>query len=1120
MHIVLASSQTLDGLEDPVDLGQSPGEIVVLSFTDSDLSAFAAAADALGDGLPTLRLANIANLKHPMSVDIYLEKVAAHARFILVRLLGGLEYWRYGVEELHRLAQERGIPLAVVPGDGPPNPELASVSTLEPEVLERFRLYGNEGGVTNAASALIYASTLADLQPERQVEPPRDVSALAEAGRYCPKNGACSCELPKPASDRPTAAVIFYRSVLNAADTAPIDRMMEGLKARGIEPVAFYAASLKIASVARWIEAALRNLKPSIILNTTAFSARAGQVDTSPLDVAGVPVLQTALSGSSNGTWDGSARGLTAADLSMNVVLPEIDGRLFSGAVSFKAPASPRERYEFTPLIHSPAQAEIDHALDLASNWVRLGQTPMAERRIAVLLPDYPGKSGRAGSAVGLDGPGSAVRILKLLKEAGYTVWDIPTSEGLFEALTGGAPQKLIDLETYKHWFSALPQAFQEEVVDAWEEPGEDFSLTEGAFQHHVVTFGNITLMVQADRATKEGRKAAYHDPAIPPCHPYIAQHLWLRHKLEAHALLVLGAHGTLEWLPGKAVALSEACAPRALLGPTPLLYPFIVNNPGEAAQAKRRLSAATIGHMTPALVEAGSFGDISDIEPLFDEFAEAQALDPRRATRLADEILSRATASGLAGECGLPDDFDQMDQAQKDEAIVALDAWLCDLKELRIRDGQHIFGEVTASELAGDEEAELREQSAEAERQALLAGLDAKFISPGPSGAPSRGRLDVMPTGRNLFAVDPRSVPTRMAVDLGKRAADELLTRHLQSEGDWPRHVVLDLWASATMRTAGEDLGQAFALIGATPTWDKSAPRINGFEILPQSELGRPRIEVTLRVSGLFRDIFPLQMKLFSEAAEAVSALDEPEAENFLRKTSEESARVFGPVAGSYGTGLERPIATSEWQERTELAAAFAEQVTDRLEASERNGEDEQRFRNRLKSADAILHIADMAETDALDGASVALHVGGLAALVEEMRGSSPALYESDTSNPDLPKVRTYAEAVARITRARAVNPKWIEGQLRHGATGVAAVAETVDAVFAFAAVAGIECGTQFDLLFEAYVSDEEIAERMKQANPDAYRSILDRFEEAMDRKLWQPRRNSVRADLQEQRL
>ena len=595
--------------------------------------------------------------------------------------------------------------------------------------------------------------------------------------------------------------------------------------------------------------------------------------------------------------------------------------------------------------------------------------------------------------------------------------------------------------------------------------------------------------------------------------------------------MIHLGAHGTLEWLPGKAVALSAECAPEILLGPTPVIYPFIVNNPGEAAQAKRRLGAVTLGHMTPPLVEAGAHGAAQALESLFDEYAEAQALDPRRARAIASAIMDKARESGLLGECAA-------EGCEPEAALLRLDAWLCDLKEMRIGDGLHVYGEdfllphpTNASRSRRGEGAERSEadeglrsavpssgasrhllpQSGKrdsAEMAGLLAALAGRFVQPGPAGAPSRGRLDVLPTGRNLYAVDPRSVPTRVAYDIGKRIAEEIVARYAQDHGEWPKRVALDLWGSASMRTGGDDVAQAFALLGVRPLWDPASSRVNGFEILPLAMLGRARVDVTLRISGLFRDVFPQQIALLGAAIQAVAALDESERDNPLKRSGD-ARRIFGPAPGRYGAGTTRILAQGDWTARGELGAAYLAASSHSYDLAADGVEARAAFAQNVARADAFVHAQDMAGQDVLDSDAFAEHEGGFAAAAAAL-GGKPALYHIDATRPERSVVRPLAQEIARALRARAVNPRWIAGQMRHGHRGAMEIAQGLDNLFAYAALTDAVESRQFDMMFDATLGDDAVRAFLVAANPQAARGMAEKFDEAARRGFWASRRNS----------
>jgi cobaltochelatase CobN len=1122
MHLLVTRSATLDEAAPAVDLEQTPAELVVLSFSDSDLSALAAAWQANRAALPSLRLASLKTLRHPMSVDLYIERVVQHARAVILRCLGGLDYWRYGLERIRALARERGIVFVALPGDDRPDGRLAEFSSVGPDVLARLDRFFRDGGPDNLEQALRFISGLIGRPlPWRA---PRPIPAAIV---WQPAGEARPVLVSARGPDRPAALVVFYRSALLAADTAPIAALMKALAAESLTPLAVAVTSLKDPAAVSEVERLITEHRPAIILNTTAFSALRAD-NTSVLDAADVPVLQGVLSGSSREDWAASGRGLSPSDLAMNVVLPELDGRLFTRAISFKAETVLDPALEHAPVRHMPDPGRVQYVARLAKAWVRLAMTPRQDRRVALVLSDYPARDGRTGYAVGLDTAQSVVEILRLLRAAGYDVGE--AQPDVTALLRGVGDEIAVPLNLYRSWLADLPDGMREDITGAWGEPETDPAARADKFRFRVRHAGKVTVLVQPDRGVLGARKSAYHDTSLPPRHAYVAFYAWLRKERCVHAMIHLGTHGTLEWLPGKALALSDRCYPEALLGPLPVIYPFIVNNPGEAVQAKRRLAAVTIGHLTPPLCPAGLHGPMSELEGLVEEYASADGLDRRRIALLERAILDRAARSGFAAECGVT----AADSAK--EAVAKLDAQLCDMKELAIRDGLHVFGRapelgardrlveamrVTGGGAAGSDVperiAQLIEASAAAERASLLAALDGRRVAPGPAGTPTRGRADVLPTGRNLTTIDPRAIPNRTAAVIGARGADEVVRRYLQDHGDYPKSLVLDLWASASLRTGGEDLAQALAYLGVRPIWDAGSSRVTGVEVLPAPKVDRPRIDVTLRISGLFRDVFSTQIALFSEAIRLVAGLDEEDEINPLaaaRRRGESLVRVFGSAPGTYGAGAADLVLDGDWQTREDIARAYLAASSYAHGLDEASRFQAETFRDRVREADALVHPQDDRERDLLDGDGAADYVGGFAAAAAAL-GRQAALYHLDSSRPEAPRARTVSEEVARIVRGRLINPRWIAGMLRHGHRGVAEMAQAVDALFAFAAAAQAVPGHLFDAVHDAYFASDDVAIAMTHANPAATEAMAGRLEDALDRGLWIPRRNAVREEL-----
>jgi cobaltochelatase CobN len=1085
MHIIFRETHGLEETAVPQDLGQTPADLVVLSFSDSDLAAFAQgwhAAREIGQRLPELRLANLAALTHPLSVDTYLEKTLSGARAILIRLIGGRPYWAYGLQQVELLARARGIALAVLPADGRPDDSLDRASTLPPATLRRLAELCDAGGGQAGQSALALLADAAGLA----AGPVATASPLPAAGAWLPGAAAACPAAFAISSQRPRILLVFYRSYLVAADTEPFAALHTALEARGFDVLGLYAPSLKADGPRGWLARWVQALVPVAIVNATAFSAR-GTDGTTPLDAADAPVFQLALATADRAAWAQSARGLSPADLAMHVVLPEVDGRIFAGVASFKSAAARDPALQFCRSGHRSDPDRVQAIAARIAGWAKLRAQPPEQTTLALVLSTYPGKAHQMAHAVGLDALASAEAILQDLAQAGY-IATAPT------ALAGTLKAERIrwPLAAYARALSALPAALQADLVATWGEAGADPAVIDGAFSFAAVRLGKAVVALQPERGAPAERNTQYHDVTRCPRHGYVAFYLWLRAQA-IDALVHIGAHGTLEWLPGKAVACSDACWPEALIGTLPVIYPFIVNDPGEAAQAKRRIGAVTIGHAPPPQIEAGRGAGLARLETLLDEFSSADGLDPARRDRLQSDIRSEAAVLGLEVELGL-------DSATSlTEAITRIDRFVCDVKDSQFGDGLHVFG---------------RGEQGAGERAGLLAALGGRFVPPGPAGSPWRGRSDVLPTGRNLYTIDPRAIPSRAAQDQGVRLADELIRRHLQDHGDYPRALVVDLWGSATMRTAGEEFAMALHLLGARAVWDKQSSRVTGVEIIPLAELDRPRIDVTLRVSGLFRDAFPVLPMLFGQAVRALCARDEPSDWNRFAGAAP-TARVYGPQPGSFGLGMADAADTYTPEARAAAGTAWLVASAYPLDSSNDSvaqPPDMAGLRRRVAAADGFVHVQDLPETDLLLSADYAAHEAGFAA-AQALTGGRAALYHLDARDPDRPVARLLTEEIARVVRARAANPRWVAGMMRHGFRGGAELAATLDHLGAFAHLAGAVPPQLIDLYYEATLGRTDVCSFLAAHNPGALAAMQARFAALHAAGLWQTRSNSILA-------
>ncbi len=1240
MHLIAVQKGTLADEGEAIDLGQTPAQICVLTAADTEIAVLGTALKGAGNRLDLLRLVNFLQLRHPMSVDQWIERTGRRAKLVVVRALGGESYWPYGLEALHAAAINHGFMLAVLPGDDRPDAGLHRFCTLHQRDCDRLWSFLVEGGVANGAGFLAECERLIEGRGE-----PASPQTLLKAGVFQTGCAKESLETVRASwiKDAPVAAIVFYRALLQSGQTAAVSALADALRTRGINPLPVYVTSLKDPVSEATVASLFDGARPDLVLNTTGFAISTGGQNWTGtvLDRGGAQVLQVILSSSIEEAWAASSQGLSSRDLAMNIALPEVDGRVFTRAISFKAADTYDEAVQANIVRHAPRQDRVDFVADLAANWIKLRRKEPSERKVALVLANYPNRDGRIANGVGLDTPAATIEVLRAMSAIGYHLGDIPADgDALVRALQLGvtnSPHKsrlvreTLSLNEYKGLFEDLPIQIQNQICERWGQPELDpFCLDNvQSFALPVMRFGHVMVGIQPARGYNIDPKQSYHSPDLVPPHGYFAFYFFLRQTFGVDAIVHMGKHGNLEWLPGKALGLSATCYPEAALGPVPHVYPFIVNDPGEGTQAKRRSAAVIIDHLTPPLTRAESHGQLKNLEALVDEYYQAQGGDPRRIKLLGPRILELVRDIGLDQDAGIARDDDEGRSLEK------LDAYLCDLKEMQIRDGLHVFGrapegrlltDLTVAlarlprrngrggnaslhraiaadagfgdfdpldcEMSGSWEAtrvsvlqsvsgdpwrtngdtleriellaaKLVDGSADcpqdwtstrlvldeiqtaimpsvvacgaAELNGLLTALDGRFVRPGPSGAPTRGRPDVLPTGRNFHSVDSRAVPTETAWELGKKSADLLCLRHLQDHGDHLHAVGITAWGTSNMRTGGDDIAQAMALIGAKPVWERASGRVTGFEIIPAAMLGRPRVDVTLRISGFFRDAFPDQISLFDRAARAVGALDEDAGDNPLAARMKAEAemltasgmdmekamqaagyRVFGSMPGAYGAGLQALIDERGWAGRRDLAEAYLTWGAFAYGAGQDGLPDRRGLEARLSGLQAVVQNQDNREHDLLDSDDYYQFEGGMTAAVEALSGRLPVVYHNDHSRPEKPVIRTLEEEIARVVRARVTNPKWIAGVMRHGYKGAFEIAATVDYLFAFSATTGAVRDHHFDAVYQAFVADEAVREFMQASNPHALSDMADKLLEAMDRGLWKARSNSARAELE----
>jgi cobaltochelatase CobN len=1161
-------------------------------------------------------------------LDALVSRVAQGACWaVCLRLLGGRRALPDTFDRLRSAAQTGGVPFCAWPGEREPDLELQAASTCGRGVLEAGARYLEEGGAENIAGLLRALS-----------DGLRGTSLGAPAPREVPRQGvylpgeAGAADLAAWAArrrpDRPVVAIAFYRAHWMSGNLEFVDELCRAVEEGGGEPLAFFCYSLRDpgpgglpAAVASCLVDSSRVVADCLV-TTQSFAVASVQVDggtvaddwrASGLERLGVPVVQAVTCTSDRATWAAAASGLGPLDVAMQVALPEFDGRVIAGPVCFKEQVDGLPRY-----VADPERCRAVARLALAQ--ARLRRLPNLEKRVAVVLSSYPTRNARVGNAVGLDTPASALALLRRLRDEGYEVGELPAGgdelvhslieagaydrEYLTSAQMAAAPASQL-AAAYRSAASRLAPAVQEAVSERWGPPPGRLYVSGDRFYFAGLRFGNVVLTVQPPRGFGENPVAVYHDPALPPTHHYVAFYRWLEEDFGAHAIVHLGKHGTTEWLPGKAVGLSRECLPDALLGAMPVVYPFVVNDPGEGVQAKRRGHAVIVDHLIPPMTRAEAYGHLLELEQLMDEYYQVQTMDPAKLPRVQDRIWRLVQAANLDRDLGQrerPGDFDHF--------VLHMDGYLCELKDAQIRGGLHVLGspprgeqlvdllveltrrtnegvpglrallearEGDASDDGGEADegrgspgrAELdaaHERARELVRAALASGdgtppegvserdrleptlryisgslaprlertreeldhvvraLAGGFVPAGPSGAPTRGMAHVLPTGRNFYSVDPKSLPSPVAYEVGGELARGLLDRYLAEEGAYPETVGIVVWGTAAMRTHGDDVAEVLHLLGVRPTWDGENRRVSGLEVVPLEELGRPRIDVTLRISGFFRDAFANLVHLVDEALETVAQLPEPDDRNYVARhfraererkvraglsagAAERTSlrRIFGSPPGSYGSGLLPLIDAGNWHGVGDLARAYEAWGAHAYGRSEYGVDAVPEFRSRFAAIDVALKNQDNREHDVLDSDDYFQEHGGMVATVRALTGRAPRQYHGDSADPARVRVRDLREEVRRVFRTRAVNPRWIDGMMRHGYKGGFEMAATTDYLFGYDATADVAEDWMYEGIARAYATDPRVQDFLREKNPWALLGIVRRLLEAVDRGMWE---------------
>jgi cobaltochelatase CobN len=1161
--------------------------VLLLSTSDTDLIT----ARASGAGY---RWANPSRL-----VDGELDELLDGADIAVVRILGGHRAWQDGVDAV----VASGVPTVVVSGEQAPDADLMGYSTTPAGVALQSHIYLAHGGVGNMRQLHAFLC---------------DTLLMTGFGFAPPVTTPSWGILDRAARDGegPTIAVLYYRAQHLAGNTAYIESLCDAIEDAGGRPLPVFCATLRTADAGLLDFLGTADAMVTTVLaagGATPATVTAGGNDDSwnvaHLAALDIPILQGLCLTSSRNQWQDNNDGISPLDVATQVAVPEFDGRIITVPFSFK-------EIDDEGLISYVADPErCARVAGLAVRHARLRTIPAHQKRIAVVFSAYPTKHARIGNAVGLDTPASAVALLRAMRDEGYAIGDIPGVEAqdgdaLIHALIergGQDPDWLTDAQVtgnpirlpardYRDWFTTLPRELTDAVIAHWGPPPGDLFVdrshnADGEIVIAALQAGNVVLMVQPPRGFGENPVAIYHDPDLPPSHHYLAAYHWIDADFGADAVVHLGKHGNLEWLPGKTLGMSAACGPDAALGNLPLIYPFLVNDPGEGTQAKRRAHATLVDHLIPPMARAESYGDIARLEQMLDEHANIAALDPGKLPAIRQQIWTLMRAAKMDHDLGLDE---RPGEDSFDDMLLHVDGWLCEIKDVQIRDGLHVLGQkptnsveldlvlaiLRARQLFGGDqtvpglrqalglaedgndqrgavdaaEAKARELVAALQKsgwdaavvdtltddpvvadilrfaatevvprlaetageiEQILRALDGRFIPSGPSGSPLRGLVNVLPTGRNFYSVDPKAVPSRLAWETGVAMADSLLARYRDDFGRWPQSVGLSVWGTSAMRTSGDDIAEVLALLGVRPVWDDASRRVVSLEPIPLVELDRPRIDVTVRISGFFRDAFPHVVTMLDDAVQLVANLDEPASDNYVRAHAQvdvaehgdqrrSTTRIFGSKPGTYGAGLLQLIDSRNWRDDADLAEVYTAwggfaygRGLNGAPAAEDMNRQYRRIAVAAKNTDTREH--DIADSD-----DYFQYHGGMVATVRALTGQSPEAYIGDNTRPDAVRTRTLSEETTRVFRARVVNPRWMTAMRRHGYKGAFEMAATVDYLFGYDATAKVMADWMYERLSAEYVLDDENRKFMEESNPWALHGMAERLLEAAGRGMW----------------
>ena len=1165
-----------------------------------------------------MRAIHISNLNTPAQIDNYINKTIYRSKFVILRLFGDKGTWSYGIDELIKWKNNnQNNKLLVLSGTEIEDISLNEISSIDINISIKLSQLLRAGGIENYSRFL------------------KCLNHLFSNGNDIPKRYLEQKNYPDPylykwdKANLPNVAIISYKSLFLANEVALTDSLREKLKDNGLSPKTVFVSTLKNYQIQKDLIKLFKKEKIKIIITTTSFDSGLDVDDKNIVKFENIfselniPVIQILNSSKSKNEWLESSIGMNSIDLLMQIIIPEFDGRIISRPCSFKEVLAINEDLCTEITNYRIDESGIDWVINFVKNYITLQSLSNNEKKISLVISNYPVKNGRIGNGVGLNTPNSIIQILKWLQYEGYEIGDTQLPSNSKELMSkiiksrtndpesqSNKPLDYLSIEDYIKFWLTLNEGARQKIISRWGQPQDAIDLENSGFAINGLQFGNICLLIQPQRGYDSDSIKDIHSPDLPPPHRYLAQYHWLYKKFKSNAICHIGKHGTVEWLPGKSVGLSNACFPNVICPPIPNLYPFIVNDPGEGSQSKRRLHATIIDHLTPPLDRSELYGYLANLENLIDEYFEARLLNSNRI-----EIIKRSIKKLVDKEFTGKFDIDSPN------LIENIDAYLCEIKESQIRIGLHTFGckpnslnlvnlilsisRVPSSSRFGItqfisntlmleiepwtndfnstisnkdleilnsystkkifnfrqaldfleeqakyliyyfyfrdekiiEELEVKKNrkvlskilvdsfhsnyfkkikneivnpllmSPSQEKLSFINSLKGEYIKSGPSGAPTRGKTEVLPTGKNFFSIDSRGLPTEAAWYMGDLSANNLLELYKQENGEDLKKIAVSIWATSTMRNGGEDICQVLSLMGVKPIWDGVSRRVVDLEVIPVKILLRPRVDVTLRISGMFRDSFPQLINLVAKAIDLVANLNEESEYNSLaeyRRNAQNIYRIFGSAPGSYGAGLQELISNSNWKDIHDLANAYLAWSSWSYDINNEGLLSKNEFNSILKDIQVVIHNQDNKEHDILDSDDYYQFQGGISAAIKSISGEYPKIYNGDFSKYSKPKVKKLKDEIDKVVISRVLNPKWIEGMKKNGYKGAFEFSATLDYLYAYDATTSLVSNWNYESIYTTWLCDKQLIEFFENNNPWALRDISERFLEIINREMW----------------